>query len=75
MTCIAVTNAVTDRCELASGRYTTLFREEFRMGRDSSTIPDGEIATMHEIGIANNRRLLNEIANYIVEAKAGNCQP
>lgn len=70
-----VTNAVKARCEMAGGRFTYRIREDYRLGRDFWTIPLAERTTILEIERVNYNRVLNEIPNFIVEAKAGDCRP
>ena len=75
MTMDDVANAVKARCEMAGGRFTYRIREDYRLGRDFWTIPLAERTTILEIERVNYNRVLNEIPNFIVEAKAGDCRP
>lgn len=71
----AVAGAVKASCDLEAGQYANQVTQEFRAGRDYGTIPLEQRQAIASFINSENARLYDEIPNYIVEAKAGDCRP
>lgn len=71
----AVAEAVTARCQMASARFTGKIMDDTYSGQDYTAVPFNERGPTLDVMRRENLRLLGEIPNYIVEAKAGDCRP
>lgn len=71
----SVTDAVKARCQLPGGRFEHYVRQDLRGDRHFSDIPLAEREIINIMVADAGRKMLEEIPNFIVEARAGNCRP